>query len=960
MKRILRIFGLFLPVCGFGLSVYGDEPQDLMAIIVAASPGKTRAALALECASGGAVGKQYANNYGPNRCFDGIKYSTSDVNRYLGQITANASGGTEGGAYVQLNVPNREGLSVYKLVAYEVHRLSAGWNALERAPTKWKLEGSLDGIKWQTIDEREGVSWSAAQANESDCMQTFAVAADVDVAFRHIRFTPLASNLSGSWDVGLNELVYKVVPTTVVISEPQNITTMATIAGVGYTVSGTEAASGYGPEKLFDGKIFSNNESDRWVCNLNATAVIKVNDAGAWQSWEPQLVEYRLYQHTTANSCNSRAPTAWTLEGSLNGTEWETIDEVEDFRWVSQSGGAQYNTGTPAAEKSPYELGEPTENSVVKREVAGEKLYIAYRFTPTASLLTGNNAAGLMEIELMINSSMRAPVLCVQGNLDSAVVEPAYGNYQAESKLCTAAEYGFETGIVYRCVGYTKEVRAVGEEEWSEAEEIDELTFAYERGEQDVRITWRWVPVGVALTMRSHSGSGDTFTFDADYYHPAEPNVGYYDYNSTAQVTIHPASEPTSTFSGEIFGDVEGVTVSGEVLTVPMGMRPRTIEVGFHRHWHWSHVRDAAGNTTAIDQVTDGNWTINITPYLSPIAGYAAGEGYRLAEINADGFRAYVSGSGTLDLTYLNDDLALQGKMPLIRLNPGSFVNVSQLTELIVPANIPTGLHNPFGGCKNLKRVVWHPDSELFGGDNELANPGCFEGCTALESVVATNLTRLPPRFFSGCTALTNVVFGARLGKIASRAFENCTGFAQHTLVLPSSLTNFTMNTANPARAQTFNGAKFDTLDFSQLRMETLPPGVLNGCQFREVRFNKRMKNIEYPNIQGSLYDPLPRYVFGGKPPTTFGVQSPYGWTVGIVAPKNLLSAWTNDSRFVSIEQCKDNGELQARTTLWEKYVNQREDPTCIGGWNDELLFVGDPTPSGIILIFNKKRKDGK
>ena len=1025
--------GLVLSACG------ADEPQDVMDIITAIT-GKTRVEAAAAFASGGTAGQQFASGYGPDKCFDGIAKDDNTAHRYLGQMKADPSGGTAGGVFVQLDVP-AEVLPEYgffNVVSYEVHRLSSGNDQVTRAPTQWKLEGNVDGTTWTTIDTRADITWT-----EQVFSQTFEPS--TTVPWFKIRFTPLASNKTGAWDVGLYELVYKVVAApglavfhgekargcdgfshadgevivedAATVTAPSSVTTngivftcagyelraldglgsVVTNVGTSYSyvadgnahaltwlwacngtttpvtfqrlayatdaawsVEGTSAANGYGPEKAFDGIAYVSDDHYRWICSLGGTAVIKLNKTDdQWQGLLPKLVSYRLYQHSSGYSCNSRAPTAWKVEGSVDGSTWEPIETVSGYAWVSQRGTpntAPYWTGTAATEKAPSAIDPPApEDNVVSRDVTCGKSYVGYRFTPTASRLADPNGAGLMEIEFLLSREYRGQVLIVQSEQNFPGINPVCGGYFVASTNCTAPEVVFRDGRAYRCAGYRKETRPSGTTAWGAPVVVESCSFEYVRGnDEDVRITWLWEDVGVRLAVSPRDGGLETFAYDsAGYVNPDEPNAGYYAYNTTATVTVCPSADPVSIFTGEILGDVGGVTVSGNTLTVPMGTTPRALEACFDRHWKWTHGRDASGSVTAIDYLTDGNWTIALSPYLNPIAGHEAGKCYRLARGYADGgIGGYVSGRGRLDLTHVNADLAAQEKMPLIYLTMEGFANVDSLTELVVPADITSGYSNPFVGCVNLKRVVWNPDCAFWNVDpsaHEIA--GCFKGCTALETAVVTNLTRLPSQFFSGCTALSNVVFGTRLGQIEPLAFEGCTSFAAQTLALPRSVTNFVLNAANPPRANTFFNAKFDTLDLSQLTLKALPSGTLNGCVFNQVVFNKRMKELPYPNMPSSVGAQPQRYVFCRTPPTEFATGD-YLWTCGVVAPRNLISEWKKDSRFIPFEDCVTNEALKARTDIYNYFIRDKSDPTCVGGWNNELLFTGENADIGGLMIF--------
>ena len=604
------VCALLLPLSAFS----GEgEAQDLMDVIMAASPGQTRAAVALECASGGEVGKQYQAGGGPEKCFDGIVFSRSSADRYIGQVVA-ASGGGTGGAYVQIAIPARarpDGVC-YQVVSYVVHRWSAGWYSRDRAPTAWTLEGSVDGVSWTPIDARENVVWSGSQTandgsgrdpDEKDCHQEFSVTG-MSAPCAFLRFTPTATSYSGAWDMGVFELKFNVIavesgarlvayqgdkaagasgfshgdgaviaeetdlfaPATAtkdgivygcrgsvfetwqgqrLVSSVTNAATtfhyvpdgedhtltwlwavagtagpvtfqqLATAADGEWLVSGTKFVDGYGPEKCFDGVAYTDGLSDadgatyRWISRLGGTVEIGLRDPLVWRDVDARLGQYRLYQHSAGYSCNSRAPTAWTLEGSADGETWTVLDTVTDFTWVSQSDPGKYGTESGAEhEKAPSAFGEHADNVVV-RNVDADRAYAHYRFTPTASRMadpSSDTATGLMEIEFLIEA--RAPdrtALIVRGTEPVPGVSPDYGTHifadDGDTIDCTAPAAGVLGGRVLRCRGYVLETRA-DDGSWGDpVTNLDARVFSSAKGERDVRLTWLWERIRMEVSV---------------------------------------------------------------------------------------------------------------------------------------------------------------------------------------------------------------------------------------------------------------------------------------------------------------------------------------------------------------------------------------------------------------------------------------------------------------------------
>ena len=108
---------------------------------------------------------------------------------------------------------------------------------------------------------------------------------------------------------------------------------------------------------------------------------------------------YRLTRMVTGYYSRDRAPTAWRIEGSDDGSDWTTIDTRSGVVWAGSQTDPQH---TNAARY------DPAQTDCEKEFIcAAEKSYKYLRFTPTASphadtnnVATGN--VGLFEIEYYV------------------------------------------------------------------------------------------------------------------------------------------------------------------------------------------------------------------------------------------------------------------------------------------------------------------------------------------------------------------------------------------------------------------------------------------------------------------------------------------------------------------------------------------------------------------------------
>ena len=94
------------------------------------------------------------------------------------------------------------------------------------------------------------------------------------------------------------------------------------------TASHTVSGSGTAPSALFDGKFSGNN--GRWYSNASSKYVTFAFDA-------PTVVNaYAIYNGSSQYSNTSRAPKAWTLQGSSDNVKWDDVDsQSNETEWAA-------------------------------------------------------------------------------------------------------------------------------------------------------------------------------------------------------------------------------------------------------------------------------------------------------------------------------------------------------------------------------------------------------------------------------------------------------------------------------------------------------------------------------------------------------------------------------------------------------------------------------------------------
>ena len=210
---------------------------------------------------------------------------------------------------------------------------------VRRSPSDWTLEGSRDGITWETLDARNWAphtTFTDRSKPNADSIKfkpmnngtayTFDAARPPAFGGKFFRFT--FKKTSGNTIFQLSELgLYDVRGDNAALGLKAAASgAAATELEPGeYAKGNTYAAGGNGSEdadKLFDDKL---NTKVCWVSN---------NMGGAEANW--RVLTMRLaddalpvcgYLFTTANDSLERSPCDWLVEGSFDGTTWTALDE---------------------------------------------------------------------------------------------------------------------------------------------------------------------------------------------------------------------------------------------------------------------------------------------------------------------------------------------------------------------------------------------------------------------------------------------------------------------------------------------------------------------------------------------------------------------------------------------------------------------------------------------------------
>lgn len=125
----------------------------------------------------------------------------------------------------------------------------------------------------------------------------------------------------------------------------------------------------------------------------------------------------------------------------------------------------------------------------------------------------------------------------------------------------------------------------------------------------------------------------------------------------------------------------------------------------------------------------------------------------------------------------------------------------SGISEIVIPASVKIIKGSVFANCKNLKKVV-------FEGDRLDKLSGCFQRCTALQSIeLPRYVGAVSGEMFFGCTNLTNVKLPENLKELPNDTFRDCAKLT--TVTIPASVTKM--------GSEVFDGCGVVSLDLSHV-----------------------------------------------------------------------------------------------------------------------------------------------
>ncbi len=362
-------------------------------------------------------------DFGCEKLFDGAGTESYDNNK---RWLAGKSSLTN--VHVTITIPKSAISTAKKELVLKRFRLYRS-SVAERAPTKWVVSGSNDGIGWTVLHNQSTAATWTGLSNE-------VMLAENTEPFRYIKFEPKTSNYAYNWKVGLQEIEYFVEE---VPQKPGvNLRDWLTEKGVTVAdcVSGDGHNSSFGPTILFDGTNSVSNTTDaknnRWLAKKNAgdTAYATISAPDELFASDADglvLRRYRIYRNSDLNDAHylRRAPATWRVLGYDSKKDtWEVIDDRSSVAadWLEPGIGkkAYVEFEVPAAGRTPY------------RQFKFEPLESGVEFHETTTSLEWR--IGAMEIEYFVEEAHAAANLrtYLEGKVAVVTGDGAHKDYGAE------------------------------------------------------------------------------------------------------------------------------------------------------------------------------------------------------------------------------------------------------------------------------------------------------------------------------------------------------------------------------------------------------------------------------------------------------------------------------------------------------------------------------------------------
>ena len=254
---------------------------------------------------------------------------------------------------------------------------------VRRSPTDWQIEGSMDGIAWETLDERffaPNAAWNTASGSTTYNESTLQYKPFNNGTPFRLQETMRQPATGGkffrfTFKKTVGNTILQLSEIQLLDADGNNVARGLTKAANGTAATALSAGSfadggsysygnNEGSEKLFD------DNPDTKMC---ATGNIMAGDAANYRVFTLRLVDEATpvcrYNFVTANDhANDRSPSDWLVEGSEDGVTWTPLDERTNES-APFSVYAAVNHGLPYTFSQIFESGSIPADSVVTVDV---------------------------------------------------------------------------------------------------------------------------------------------------------------------------------------------------------------------------------------------------------------------------------------------------------------------------------------------------------------------------------------------------------------------------------------------------------------------------------------------------------------------------------------------------------------------------------------------------------------
>lgn len=225
----------------------------------------------------------------------------------------------------------------------------------DRAPKAWTVSGSNDGSSWTTVDTvTNQTGWSQNEKRDFTCDTA-------TTAYRYFKLDITENNGGAVTAIGEVYLDGGDAQETIASLSPHDLTSDTSHSP--YVVSAsTESANAF--------YAFDASQSTKWLGTNSGTDWLKI-DLGSGNS----AIVYCYAVQICSEGNNNRGAKNWTLEGSSDDSNWNTVDTVTNQTGWFASQVRMFDCDSATTPYRYYRLNVTANNSDTYTDIGGMGLY---------------------------------------------------------------------------------------------------------------------------------------------------------------------------------------------------------------------------------------------------------------------------------------------------------------------------------------------------------------------------------------------------------------------------------------------------------------------------------------------------------------------------------------------------------------------------------------------------------